>query len=54
MLIDMIISIRNNMKLQKEELATFGAKIVLNIIHNISSHGFVMFRRYIAPEIYVH
>jgi hypothetical protein len=45
----MIITNRNNMKLQKEELATFGTETVRTIVQNISGHDFGMFRRFLNP-----
>ena len=48
-IISMILTNRNNMKLQKEELATFGAETVRTIVQNITGNDFSMFRRFLNP-----
>jgi hypothetical protein len=48
-IISMILTNRNNMKLEKEELATFGAKTVCTILQNITVNDFSMYRRFLNP-----
>ena len=53
MIIALVISNKNNMRLQREEVATLGCNLIKTYVQNLSNNRFNLFKRLMQPEIYI-